>query len=123
VVLLLVSRELANAGALEALEVHRMFGDFWLVATCGVALLLLGGVVIAVLYVESWSNLWSTAYGGVLVLKLAVVGAIGLCGWTNWSRYREPARAETSHSIAVLEVTLALAAVIVTSILTELEHP
>jgi putative copper export protein len=107
----------------EALDVRRVFADFWTVATCGVALLLLGGVVIAVLYVESWSNLWATTYGRMLVLKLAIVGAIGLCGWTNWRRYRGPSRAETNHLIAVLEVALALTAVIVTSILTELEHP
>jgi putative copper export protein len=119
-VLLIVHRELRDE------EAFRMFGDFWLIATIGGGLLLVGGVVVAVLYVESWSNLWSTTYGRALMLKLALVGAIGLCGAANWKRYRENVRGEAlpgSHRIAVAEALLALAVVVVTGILTELEHP
>ena len=126
-VLLFVSRELSEEDA------HRVFGDFWMIATSGVALLLVGGVAIAVLYVQSWSNLWSTTYGRVLMLKLVLVGVIASCGAANWRRYRAGLRPNirasgamsdvASHRIAAAEVLVALAVVVVTSILTELEHP
>ena len=39
-------------------------------------------------YLDAVSELWATAYGRVLVLKLALVGGVVGCGAYNWRRIR-----------------------------------
>jgi len=82
------------------------------------------GLVASWFYVGAVSNLWTTAYGRLLVLKGGLVGAISVCGYVNWRRLRK--RHEESPSaalIVVLEAALAAAVVIVTGYLTEIGHP
>lgn len=98
--------------------------NFWLIAMPSAATSVLAGVVAAYLYVGAFSNLWTTAYGRILLSKLALVGAIGCCGFVNWRRLQRMIPHETgSLTIVVLETLLAVAVVLVTAVLTETGHP
>ena len=68
------------------------------------------------------SNSWATPYGRVLVLKIALVIGISICGCVNWQRLRRMHN-EPSGSIIVLEAMLAAAVLLVTGFLTEIAHP
>lgn len=82
------------------------------------------GIVAAYLYVGAFSNLWTTAYGRVLLVKVAVIGGIAVAGYFNWRRLRRVQdEGEPSAAIIVLEAALAAAVVLVTSVLTEIAHP
>ena len=82
------------------------------------------GIVAAYLYVGAFSNLWTTAYGRVLLVKVALVGGIAGCGYWNWQRLRRlHVEDEPSAAVIMLEAALAVAVVLVTSILTEIAHP
>jgi putative copper export protein len=82
------------------------------------------GVVAAYLYVGAFSNLWTTAYGRVLLVKVALVGGISFAGYLNWQRLRRLQEVdEPSAAIIVLEAALAAAVVLVTGFLTEIAHP
>lgn len=94
------------------------------VALSGAATAIAAGLVAAWLYVGAYSNLWTTAYGRILVLKSGLVAAISICGYVNWRRLRRLHRdSEPSASIVVLEAALTAAVVIVTGYLTETGHP
>lgn len=98
--------------------------SFWPIALSGSAAAAAAGVVMALWYVGSWTNLSTTAYGRVLLLKVGLVGTVAVCGGVNWRRlHRSPETGHASLSIAVLESVLALAVVIVTGYLTEIGHP
>jgi putative copper export protein len=100
-------------------------------ALSGAALMAGAGGVMALEYVGSLSNLWTTAYGRALSVKLALFGAVLAAGYANWRRWRvAPAVAGAgggdppgSVRIPVVEVLIAVAIVLVTALLTELEHP
>ena len=97
--------------------------QFSRLALSGAALLLLAGVAAAALYVDSLSSLWTTGYGRMLSVKIVLVAAIAACGLVNWRRFGDPVReSSTLPSTVSLEVALALAVVLATSVLTELEH-
>ena len=82
------------------------------------------GLVIAFLYLGSVSNLWTTAYGRILILKVALVVGVAICGYVNWKRLRRMYdEDEPSTAMVVLEVTLAAVVLIVTGFLTEMGHP
>ena len=82
------------------------------------------GIVAAYLYVGTFSNLWTTAYGRVLLVKVALVGGISVAGYVNWRRLRRlHEMGEPSPAIIVLEAALTAAVVLVTSVLTEMAHP
>lgn len=98
--------------------------NFWPIALPSAATAAAAGVVAAYLYVGMFSNLWTTAYGRILLLKVALVGAIGGCGFVNWRRLKRMIPYETgSLAIIVLEAALAVAVVLVTALLTETAHP
>lgn len=79
------------------------------------------GVVLAWLYVGSMDGLLATFYGRLLLAKLALVGAIGACGFLNW---RRAGRGEApSLPLIRAEAALAGLAIAVTAWLTETEHP
>lgn len=79
------------------------------------------GVVLAWLYVGSVDGLLGTFYGRLLLAKLALVAAIGACGFLNWRRV---GRGEVPHLPLVrAEAALAVLTVVVTALLTETEHP
>jgi copper transport protein len=94
---------------------------FWPIALPSAATAIAAGVVAAYLYVGAFSNLWTTGYGRVLLLKVALVGGIAGCGYINWRRLREMEM--RSAAIIVLEAVLAVMVVLVTGFLTEIAHP
>ena len=97
--------------------------QFSMLALSGATLLLLSGLAAAALYVGSVSSLWTTGYGRMLSVKIVLVAAIAACGFVNWRRFGDPVRESSTLPPTVpLEVTLALAVVLATSVLTELEH-
>ena len=57
-------------------------------ALSGAALLAGSGIVMAFEYVGSLSNVWTTAYGRTLALKLTLFGVVLVCGYVNWRRWR-----------------------------------
>lgn len=82
------------------------------------------GLIAAWSYTGAVSNLWTTVYGRLLVLKSALVAAILVCGYINWQRLRKLREKNApSAMIIVLETALAAAVVIVTGYLTEIGHP
>ena len=98
-----------------------MFLRFSRVALAGAGVLVAAGMVASWWYVGSFGNLWTTAYGRVLLIKVALVGGVVACGYVNWraieSGQIEPGRA------AIVELILAGLVVGVTGLLTEIEHP
>lgn len=110
-------------GTLGALVVARHRGALWhsfsTVALAGSALVVMTGLLLTSFYVGTPVNLVATPYGRRLLVKLALVAGIVLCGFINWRRVK----ALGEPSTARLELTLAGAVVIVTAFLTETEHP
>jgi len=97
---------------------------FSMLALPSAATALAAGIVAAYLYVGAFSNLWTTAYGRVLLAKVALVGGISAAGYVNWQRLRRLHEGdEPSAAIIVLEAALAAAVVLVTGFLTEIAHP
>jgi putative copper export protein len=77
-------------------------------------------------YLGSISNLWTTTYGQLLVLKLALVGGIAGSGFLNWRRFgaeRRGAKQSERLGPVVIEVVLVAVVVVVTAALTEVGHP
>jgi putative copper resistance protein D len=95
-------------------------------ALSGAVILGLAGVVMAWSYLGPVSNLWTTSYGRLLTLKLALVGGTAACGFVNWRRFaaerRGAARSERLGPVAT-ELVLVAAVVVVTAALTEVAHP
>jgi len=82
------------------------------------------GLAASWFYVGALANVWSTAYGRLLVLKACLVAGISVCGYINWRRLRKlHEESAPSAWILVLEATLAAAVVSVTGYLTEIAHP
>jgi copper transport protein len=98
-----------------------IFRAFARVAFTGAAMLVAAGIVASWWYVGSFANLWTSAYGRVLLIKVGLVGGVVACGYVNWraieSGQSEPGRA------ALVELMFAGAVVMATGVLTELEHP
>jgi len=95
---------------------------FAAVALPGAAIAVAAGLTATWLCVGNISGLWQTGYGRVLVLKAALVGGVGVCGYTNWQRLRKQPESGASPVIGI-EVALAIVVVIVTGYLTEIAHP
>ena len=73
------------------------------------------------------SHLLSTQYGVVLVLKIAVFMSAAGAGYVNWRhvtpRLELTGQRETFTRSAALEIALAVVAVLLTTVLTNLEQP
>lgn len=94
------------------------------IALPSAATVVAAGLVASWFYVGVVSNLWTTAYGRLLVLKAGLVVGVSVCGYVNWRRLRKlHEESGSSALIVVLEATLAAAVVIVTGYLTEIGHP
>ena len=103
---------------------HIILRRFWQVAVPSAAAAVAAGVVAAYLYIGSLSNLWTTAYGRMLLVKIALVGGIAACGYSNWQRLRKSHPEKLpDETVIVLEAVLAGAVVLVTALLTETGHP
>lgn len=90
-------------------------------ALSGASAVFLTGLTLAVVYVGSMRNLAATAYGRLLLLKIVFVVLVAGCGRLNWGRVRA---GETPFAgVMLAEALAAVAVVIVTSLLTQAEHP
>src|SRR5262245_20589843 len=104
-----------------ATDLLRHFAPF---ALSGAGVVVLAGTIAAVTYVGSVSNLVLTPYGRTLLLKLMLFAGVLACGYRNWRRWSAlPLGQVTDRRVEVTESALALALVLVTSVLTELAHP
>lgn len=119
VVLALASGRAPSAARMDALGA--VIGRFspWALACAAAAGM--SGIVLAWLYLGSVAALAETTYGRLLLAKLALVGAIGGCGFVNWQRVR--ARTAPRASVIQAEAGFAVLAIAVTAWLTETEHP
>jgi putative copper export protein len=94
------------------------------VALTGAGAIATAGGLMVFQYLQSPADLWSTSYGGALSLKLALVGGIVVCGYSNWRAWRAAAAdSPSSIRLELAEVILAGAVIVVTAFLGELEHP
>lgn len=96
-----------------------LFHAFSPLAVAGAGIAAVAGAIAAILYVGAFENLWLTPYGRALIVKLAFVAGAVSCGYVNWRRVRS-GQAPTR---ATVELIFATAIIIVTAVLTELEHP
>ncbi|MGD9904860.1 MAG: copper resistance D family protein [Vicinamibacterales bacterium] len=103
-----------------AAEIPALITRFSPLALASAAVVLLSGTVAAVAYLGSVAAL-ASPYGRTLVIKLAVVAVIAGCGWRNWQRVRR--RLAPERRVMLLEWGAAIAAVVITAVLTETEHP
>jgi putative copper resistance protein D len=102
-------------------------------ALVGATTLTLTGAIAAWLYLGSMSSLWSTWYGRLLSLKLALFAGVAGCGYANWRWLHArstggpdadvAANARHTAPLVGLEVVLAAVVIVITAVLTELEHP
>ena len=97
------------------------------VALGGVAVAIAMGLILSVSYVGSWSALWLTSYGLLLLTKVALVGITGLIGAYNWRRIRprlgEPGSAGTLRLSARAELLVGAILLAATAILVSLPAP
>ena len=123
-----------GAGDEWAGDRQALLRGFSRVALTGAGLIVVTGLVAAWIYLGGPKPLWTTAYGRVLLVKVAVVAAAMACGYVNWRYFRrlragESARkvfgtgAASVQSMVVLEASLFFVIVVITSVLTELAHP
>ncbi|MGE3517749.1 MAG: copper resistance D family protein [Vicinamibacterales bacterium] len=87
-----------------------------------VGFLLASGVVAARTYLDAWSNLWTTEYGRLLLLKLAGVALVLALGAANWWRMHRAGKPPHAR-LARAEMIAAGLVVAVTAWLTETAHP
>jgi putative copper export protein len=119
VVLALASGRVASAAGTRALAAIISRFSPWALVCAAAAVA--SGVVLAWMYVGSVAGLLGTFYGRLLLVKLAVVATIGACGFLNWQRAR---RGNSPHrGLITAEAAFAVAAIVVTALLTETEHP
>ena len=121
-VLWLVCRALPSTDDLAA--VIRAFSP---VALASAAVLAMAGVATYFLHVGALDQLLSTPYGLVLVMKIAVFLSAAGVGYVNW-RHLTPQLAETGQRdrftrAAALEIALAMVALLLTTVLTNLPQP
>ena len=98
-----------------------------------VSLVVLTGIVRALNQIPRWPDLWNTAYGRMLLIKLGVLGGALLLGAFHWRRLGPRMRlaiANGDHTSARrfsrtigLESLLAIGVVLVASALTQTPHP
>ena len=82
------------------------------------------GLVTAVLYLESLSQLWTSWYGRVLVFKVLLFASVGAFGAYNWRRLRPqlgtPSATTALTKSAAIELSLAALVLGITSVLVAL---
>lgn len=112
-----IGGDAADERAALAVAVRRF--SPWALATAVVTFLT--GAVLALTYVGGLDALLSSDYGRLLLLKLALVGGIALCGYGNWQR----ARQHRPHDRRLIRVegVLAVVTLAVTALLGETAHP
>jgi copper transport protein len=85
------------------------------------------GVITAVRHLKYWAALWTTPYGQMFLVKLALVATVVALGAWNWRRVRptlgEDAGASAIRRSARMELTVAALVLIATSIIVSLPTP
>lgn len=121
-VLWVTCRRLPSAAGLAA--VIRAFSP---VALSSAALLAVAGTATYLLHVGDLSDVLSSEYGLVLVLKIAVFLSAAGAGYANWRhvtpRLERTGERATFTKSAALEIGLAVVALLLTTVLTNLEQP
>jgi copper transport protein len=91
------------------------------VALTGAALLVGSGVASTVIHLQLVSDLWTSAWGRYVLVKVVVVALVALAGALNWRRYGPKAQfgsgVKVLRRMLVLELSLALFALVVTALL------
>jgi putative copper resistance protein D len=116
-----------DAGEGAARRLANLVSAFSPVALWCSALVALSGVASGWLRLGSISALWTSSYGAVLLLKLALVAVAAGIGFYNWRRIRpvlgtDVATARLRRS-ATMELTVGGAIVLVTAVLVGLPTP
>jgi uncharacterized membrane protein len=107
--------------------VSDMVNSFSPLALVAASVLVLFGVIIAWEHLHVLSNLWRSAYGIALIIKLCFVAAVFVLGAWNWRRQKpllgaEPAALAIRRS-AVSEVSVAALVLVMTAILLSIPAP
>jgi copper transport protein len=91
------------------------------------ALVTVTGVVSAWLRLGALPPLWSSSYGQLLLIKLALLTGVGLAGLYNWRRMRPALGTDDAsrrlHRSATLELALGFAVIVVTAVLVATPTP
>lgn len=108
-------------------RVSELVGRFSPLAVAAVVTLAGSGVLTAVLYLDALAELWTTAWGRTLALKVGLFAATGAVGAYNWRRLTPrlgdaPGTAALLRS-ARLELALAIVLLAVTAVLVHLAMP
>jgi putative copper export protein len=87
----------------------------------------MSGLFSAWMHVASWGALARTDYGRVLILKVVLVGAMGVLGSLNWrffgARVGEATGVLALRRATRLEIALGLMVLLATSVLVALATP
>ena len=123
-------------GARRIAAVEHASGNRWVaelvhtfspVAVGAVGFVIVTGVLTAVLYLDSPSQLWQTGYGRTLLAKTTLVLATGAVGAYNWRRLRprlgDATGTATLFRSARLELAVAAVLLAVTALLVHLPRP
>ena len=105
----------------EAPMVAELINAFSPVALASAALAVGTGVFAAWLHVGRIPNLWGTRYGVTLLVKLTILGVVGLTGFYNW-RFVKPRLGTAEATVhlqrsARVEVAIAVLVLLVTAVL------
>lgn len=100
----------------------RLLQAFAPVATTGVGMVGLAGLIMSISYLGAVSALWTTDYGRELGLKGAVVGLALAMGAANWRALRRNRGHHRMH-LPTVEASLLLVIVALTAWLSETAHP
>jgi putative copper export protein len=119
--IVIVGRRARAGEGTEPDPIRSIVQRFSPVALCAAGVVAATGAIAAVIYVAAPANLLQSVYGNVLALKLGAVAGVAACGRANWQRAKS-GRGVRWPMLAA-ELAGALFVVIVTSLLTELEHP
>lgn len=96
-------------------------------ALIGGATVLLSGVVNSIMHLSAVSQLWTTEYGRVLLIKLLLVAGVAAAGLINWRMVRPVLRGSSGmrrlRMSASAELTFALLVIVATAVLTGQQRP
>lgn len=92
------------------------------VAMASVAVVVLTGALAGWHYLSAWSNLVTTRYGIMLLIKVGAVADMLVLGALNWKRLRSQGVSAVPSTVWA-ELLTAIGVVLITGVLTETEHP
>ncbi len=94
------------------------------IAVAAVSTIAVSGLLTAIIYLDSLSDLWSGAYGRTLILKLVLFAGVAGVGAYNWRRLKpaleKPGRVHALTKTARVELLIAALTLAVTAVLVAL---